>query len=151
MFQIELATTENIPILVTFQKAMALESENLQLNEDTLHKGIQAVFTDNSKGTYYIAKKANTIVGCLLLQNEWSDWRNGSVKWIHSVYVLPEFRKQGVFKSLYDHVKNLVLKNESFKGLRLYVDQTNQKAQKTYEKIGMTHHHYFLYEWMKSC
>ena len=35
--------------------------------------------------------------GCVMVTTEWSDWRNAAFWWIQSVYVVPEFRRCGVF------------------------------------------------------
>src|SRR5665648_542980 len=74
--------------IVEFQLAMAMETEQLQLNEPTVEKGVAAVFADSSKGIYYVAEIKGQVVGSLLTTFEWSDWRNGTVLWIQSVYVL---------------------------------------------------------------
>jgi ribosomal protein S18 acetylase RimI-like enzyme len=87
--------------------------------------------------------------GVLLAIPEWSDWRNGTVLWIHSLYVVPEARGQGVFKKLYLNLKEQVEKSPELVGLRLYVDKKNKSAQKIYEKLGMSRDHYELYEWLK--
>ena len=80
---------------------------------------------------------------------EWSDWRNNTVVWIQSVYVLPGFRKRGVFNALYETVKSMVNEDPSFAGIRLYVDRTNHNAQEVYKKSGMNGDHYQVFEWMK--
>ena len=87
--------------------------------------------------------------GMLMITLEWSDWRNGWVWWIQSVYVDREFRKYGVFKELYNHIKSIVESSENIRGIRLYVDKRNTRAQKVYESLGMTGEHYSTYEWMK--
>ncbi len=81
---------------------------------------------------------------------EWSDWRNGTVWWIHSVYVEPSLRGRGTYSGLYRHVQALVTQDESLRGLRLYVDRRNASAQKVYSKLGMSDEHYQLFEWMKT-
>jgi len=136
-------------IIADFQVKMARETENLDLELSVVQKGVQAVFDDPSKGKYWVAEINKNVVGCLLTIPEWSDWRNGTVLWIHSLYVLPEFRGQGVFKSLYLHLEDMVKSSSDYRGLRLYVDKTNLKAKKVYEKIGMSSEHYELYEWLK--
>lgn len=139
----------DIDIIADFQVKMALETENLQLDPPTVLKGVTAVMDDPSKGKYWVAEVDGVVVGCLLTVNEWSDWRNGTVLWIHSVYVLPEHRQHGVFKSLYNHLKTMVSESPDLRGLRLYVDKTNEKAQKVYESLGMSGEHYHLFEWLK--
>ncbi len=140
----------DIDTIADFQVKMALETENLKLDPAVVNLGVTAVMDDPSKGKYWLAEVDNEVVGCLLTVPEWSDWRNGTVLWIHSVYVHPDFRKHGVYKALYAHLKQMVSESSDLRGLRLYVDKTNQKAQQVYEAMGMSGEHYHLYEWLKS-
>jgi GNAT superfamily N-acetyltransferase len=135
--------------LVAFQLAMARETEGIELDFATVEKGVQAVLNDVSKGKYYVAEVDEEVVGSLLTTYEWSDWRNGTILWIQSVYVLPEFRRKGIYKSMYAHIKNMVLENQNLNGIRLYADKSNIAAHKTYQKLGMIHDHYVTFEWLK--
>jgi len=135
--------------IVAFQCRMAHETENLTLDENTVAAGVRTVLDEPARGCYWLAELSGHIVGCLLTLPEWSDWRNGTVLWIHSVYVRPEFRRRGVFRALYQHVARIVECDSSLKGLRLYVDRRNLAARKTYEALGMDGEHYQLYEWLK--
>ncbi len=149
MVEIVKANNSDIDILTEFQLKMALETENLKLNKDILNNGISSVLTDKNKGCYYLALFENKPVGCLLTTYEWSDWRNSQVLWIQSVYVSPEYRKFGVFKSMYSFIKNIVETSTDFAGIRLYVDKRNVIAQNVYKNIGMNNNHYELFEWIK--
>ena len=149
MVQIRTAKRFDSQQIKDFQIKMALETENLVLDESIVEKGVLAVFEDESKGTYYVAEIDGIVVGSLLTTYEWSDWRNGRVLWIQSVFVMPEHRGKGIYSMMYDHIKNLVKsKKLDFRGIRLYVDKTNQNAQKVYKKLGMENHHYEMFEWM---
>ena len=139
----------DIPIIAEFQCKMAFETESMKLDPPTVDKGVSAVFDDPSKGKYWLAEANGKVDGCLLTIPEWSDWRNGTVLWIHSVYVHPEYRKNGVYRTLYSHLKKMVDDSKDLRGLRLYVDKTNAKAQQVYEVLGMSGEHYHLYEWLK--
>ena len=141
----------DIDVIADYQVKMAFETENgLKLDPPTVNLGVTAVMDDPSKGKYWLAEVDGQVVGCLLTVPEWSDWRNGTVLWIHSVYVHPDFRKHGVYKSLYQHLVEMVKESPDLRGLRLYVDKTNTRAQKVYESLGMNQDHYSLYEWMKT-
>ena len=135
--------------IVEFQLSMALETEQLGLDEPTVVKGVAAVMTDPSKGIYYVAEVNGHVVGSLLTTFEWSDWRNGTVLWIQSVYVRPEFRKRSVFSALYKHIREMVAANTELRGIRLYADKTNTSAHGVYEHLGMSAEHYQMFEWMK--
>jgi ribosomal protein S18 acetylase RimI-like enzyme len=140
----------DIETIADFQIRMAFETETLKLDHATVIKGVSAVFDDPSKGKYWIAESDGHVVGCLLTIPEWSDWRNGTVLWIHSVYVLEKFRQLGIFKKLYLHLKEMVEESSELRGLRLYVDKSNLKAQRVYESLGMSGEHYHLFEWLKN-
>lgn len=149
MIKIRKASIQDSASIVNFQLKMALETEDLQLDKSIVTEGVKAVFTDESKGTYYVAEADGEVVGSLMTTYEWSDWRNGRVLWIQSVFVDSAYRGKGIYRQLYEYVKKIVQKDETdFRGIRLYVDKTNTAAQKVYEKMGMENHHYELYEWM---
>lgn len=143
------AFRSDIPTIIDFQLKMALETENLILDKDTITNGVKAVFEDPNKGKYFIVEEAEETISSMLITYEWSDWRNATVVWLQSVYVLTEYRRKGVFKVMYDHIKNIVKEEGEYKGIRLYVDQSNVNAQKTYKAMGMTAEHYSMYEWFK--
>ncbi|WP_372950073.1 GNAT family N-acetyltransferase [Mariniphaga sp.] len=143
------AKSEDLNSILKFQLAMARETEGIDLEQSTVEKGVAAVLKDSTKGNYYVAEKNGKVIGSLLTTFEWSDWRNGTVLWIQSVYVVPEFRRKGVYSKLYGHVKNLVLENDDLKGIRLYADKSNEGAHKVYQKLGMTPDHYVTFEWLK--
>ena len=132
-----------------FQIAMASETEDIKLDPLTVDKGVEAVFNDPSKGIYFVAESNGKVIGSLMVTFEWSDWRNGNVWWIQSVYIKPEFRRMGIYSKMYSHVKDIVLKDKNLRGLRLYADKTNGVAQKAYHKLGMDSNHYAMFEWMK--
>lgn len=150
MVTIRNATVNDLSDIVAFQLAMALETEDLALDPDTVSNGVRAVFDDPGKGVYYVAEAETKIVGSLLTTFEWSDWRNGNILWIQSVYILPDYRGKGIFRMFYGHIKSLVLHPENhLSGIRLYVEKNNLPARQVYAKLGMTNHHYETYEWMK--
>ena len=149
MIKIRAASILESEIIINFQTNMALETENLKLEKSSVRKGINAVFKDSSKGKYYVAEENDRIVGSLLTTFEWSDWKNGIILWIQSVYIIPEYRRKGIFKKMYSYLKKMVEESDELIGLKLYVNKTNIVAQKTYEKIGMDNEHYKLYEWIK--
>src|SRR5438067_6812431 len=143
------ATRADAPVIVAFQQAMARETEELELDLATVTGGVQGVFDEPSRGRYFVAARGGEVVASLMITPEWSDWRNGTVWWIQSVYVAPELRKQRVYAGLYEHVKTLVRGDDSVKGIRLYVDRRNAAAQAVYASLGMNGEHYQVFEWMK--
>jgi GNAT superfamily N-acetyltransferase len=143
------ATKADLEVLILFQRAMAEETESIELDSEIVRQGIDALFDDPSKGKYIVIGLDGVLAGCLMLTYEWSDWRNGTVLWIQSVYIEPQHRGKGLYKLLYNFVKNEVSSDNSIKGIRLYVDKRNTTAQKVYETLGMNGEHYQVYEWME--
>lgn len=150
MTLIRRASPDDSMIISGFQKKLAYETENISLDPCTVEKGVRAVFSDPAKGCYYIAEIGDIIAGSLLTTYEWSDWRNGHIIWIQSVYVLPLYRNKGVFRRLYSHIKQIVVNNPDYMGIRLYVDKTNRTALEVYRQIGMNDEHYQMFEWISS-
>ena len=133
--------------IVDFQIAMAQETEDFALDRATCTRGVAAVFDDPSKGRYFVADVDGRVVASLLITFEWSDWRNGNVWWIQSVYVRPEVRQKRIYGGLYEHVRKLAEASD-VRGIRLYVDKRNTRAQEVYRRCGMNGEHYLVYEWM---
>jgi ribosomal protein S18 acetylase RimI-like enzyme len=149
MMIIRKAVQEDIGVIAGFQQKMAMETENLSLDESLLINGVGNVFRNPSLGFYLIAQDNDRVIASMLLTPEWSDWRNSLFLWIQSLYVIPEYRKKGVFRMMYEHVRRMVQDSGDYAGLKLYVDESNTPAQKTYRQVGMRSSHYRLFEWNK--
>jgi GNAT superfamily N-acetyltransferase len=143
--QIRRATLHDLDVLQTNNMAMALESENKILSQETLRAGLISVLQDPSKGFYIVAERNGEVVGNLMVTVEWSDWRNAPMWWFQSVFVVPEARREGVFAAMYHHVHEQACIS-GVKELRLYVEKENLRAQKTYQALGMNESHYLMYE-----
>ena len=148
MIHVRAGEARDIDTIVEFQLRLARETEDLRLDRAVVTRGVRAVVDDDTRGRYWLAEEDGEIAGCLLTVPEWSDWRNGTVLWIHSLYVPPESRRRGVFRSLYTHLKGLVEADDSLKGLRLYVNRRNAAAKKVYEAMGMDSQHHEMFEWL---
>jgi len=140
------AMPEDAEFLVHGNAEMALETEQLSLDLDRLRDGVHAVFDQPSRGRYFIAELDGRRAGQLLITYEWSDWRNGAFWWIQSVHVEQQFRRQGVFRTLYRQLEAQARATPGVCGLRLYVEDHNRRAQNTYESVGMRRSVYQLFE-----
>ncbi len=140
------AYPRDVPVLVEFNRAMALETEGRDLDPERLHLGVSAVLADPARGTYFLALRDEEPVGALLITLEWSDWRNGVFWWIQSVYVVPSARRTGVFRRLYEHVLERARAARDVCGVRLYVDHENRAAQGVYAALGMRAARYRMFE-----
>lgn len=125
---------------------MAWETEHKRLVPETITEGVRRFLDRPDYGFYLVAEIESRVAGCLMVTFEWSDWRNGLFWWIQSVYVHPDFRRQGVFKSLYRTVESKAREASGVCGLRLYVEQENTTAQETYQAMGMGETPYRIFE-----
>ena len=142
------ARKEDAPVLIEFNSAMATETEHLTLDHAVLSRGVRAALADPGKARYFVGETGGRIVGMLMLTLEWSDWRDGEIWWIQSVYVHSDFRRRGVFKAIYWHVEELARESGAV-GLRLYVEKHNAAAQATYANLGMRMSEYLVMEDLK--
>ncbi|MEO8161642.1 MAG: GNAT family N-acetyltransferase [Arenimonas sp.] len=140
------ARQDDVSLMARWAEAMALETEDKQLEPGVVTRGIQRALDDANLGRYFIADIAGEPVGTLMLTWEWSDWRCGWWWWIQSVYVDTRFRRRGVYRALYAHVLALAQADPEVRGLRLYVERDNSRAQSTYEFLGMQDAGYRMYE-----
>lgn len=140
------ALTAEAGRLADFNRALALETESLALDEKTVAAGVVALMGHPDRGFYLVAEVDGGVAGCLLITYEWSDWRNKMFWWIQSVYVKPEFRGRGVYSALDEKVKELAAQTGNVCGFRLYVHQDNVRAQEVYRNLGMDKTKYLLFE-----
>ena len=160
-YKVRAASASDAAQIAVFNSSMALETEQLQLDEKVLRRGVDAVFAEpeRTSALYFVAEEekeeeepptsssspSSAAVACAMITFEWSDWRDGRVWWLQSVYCAPDHRRRGVFKMIYDFIKNEA-KRQGARGLRLYADTTNDRAHSVYEALGMKTGHYQVFE-----
>lgn len=144
------ARLEDVPAIVSFSAAMAMETEGRRLDIQQLTDGTLALLHAPAYGFFRVAepqdRSAPSIIGQLMVTFEWSDWRNGAFWWIQSVYVDPMWRRRGVFRGLHDSVMAEAKRRPDVCGVRLYVDSGNRVAQAAYRRVGLTPCPYAVYE-----
>jgi ribosomal protein S18 acetylase RimI-like enzyme len=140
------ARADDAPLIVDFNCRLAEESEAKVLDRGRVDPGVRAVLADPRKGRYFVAEVDGRVVGQVMHTSEWSDWRNGEIWWIQSVYVVPEVRRSGVFRALYDHLASTAAADPKVVALRLYVEEHNQGARSTYGRLGMEASGYLVLE-----
>jgi ribosomal protein S18 acetylase RimI-like enzyme len=144
------ATIADAKKIAGFNTNMAMETEGIELIPEIILSGVRKLINNDAFGYYLVAETNHEIVGSLMVTSEWSDWRNGQFWWIQSVYVIPSWRRRGLYRKLYETVKQLADKNENVCGFRLYVEKENSIAQSTYDNVGMHETHYKMYEELKT-
>lgn len=143
---IRAAHIDDAAIIADYNIQMAKETESKSLDAKTVHEGVAQGLIQPEICRYFVAEVDGRLVGQAMITFEWSDWRNGELWWLQSVYVHPDHRKRGVFRKLYDHIESLARQNSRVKGLRLYVEAENGQGQAVYTKLGLIHAGYHVYE-----
>lgn len=144
--KIRKAVQSDLAALVAFNQAMALETEDQQLDSHIITKGVSTLLSSAEKGFYLVAEVDGEIAGSLMVTFEWSDWRAKDYFWIQSVYIRPQNRRQGIYSKLYQEVKDIAASLGGAASFRLYVEKENIKAQQTYQALGMHECYYLMYE-----
>src|SRR5262245_19206392 len=122
------ATIADLEILIEGNRAMARETEALELDDKILREGLVAILEGRQPGMYRVLEEDGEVLAQLMVTFEWSDWRNRTVWWIQSVYVWPKARRRGCFRELYRALADEA-RAAGAAGLRLYVDERNTRAQ----------------------
>ena len=144
--EIRLATSDDLECIVEYNMRLASETEDKHLDRDTLRQGVLALLKDPNKGRYFVAVHERNVIGQLMHTREWSDWRNGDIWWLQSVYIAEPFRRKGVFRKLFEHLWNEAQSSSDVVGVRLYVEVENLAAQETYANMGLIQPGYFVME-----
>lgn len=147
---VRIARSEDAETIVSFNAAMALETEGRRLDRDRLYLGIIALIENPVRGFYLVAEHEQDgrrhLLGQLMVTFEWSDWRNGTFWWIQSVYVDPPWRRQSVFRRMHETVVATAKTSPNVCGVRLYVEESNSTAQAVYRKVGLAPSSYAIFE-----
>ncbi|MCP5150860.1 MAG: GNAT family N-acetyltransferase [Ectothiorhodospiraceae bacterium] len=144
--RIRAATIDDAEAIAGFNRAMARETEDRDLDPGRVGPGVRAVLEHPERGFYLVAEHQGRPVAGLMVTYEWSDWRNGNFWWLQSVYVQPDYRRQGLYRRLYSAVRERAGAAGNVCGFRLYVEQENARAQATYRALGMGETGYLMFE-----
>jgi GNAT superfamily N-acetyltransferase len=147
-FLIRQARPNDASAIVEFNRLLAFETESKVLDLGVLSRGVAEAFAHADRIHYWVAEVPGQIhlAGQAAITREWSDWRNGWIWWIQSVYVAERFRRQGIFRALYRQIRAEALERSDVIGLRLYVEDSNEHAQRTYRALGMKPGGYSVYQ-----
>jgi GNAT superfamily N-acetyltransferase len=141
-------------VIVEFNRRLAQETESKLLNLAVLTGGVERALAEPERLRYWVAEagEPSAVVAQAAVTREWSDWRNGWVWWFQSVYVAAEWRGRGLFRALHEQIRSEARAETDVIGLRLYVEEENLTAKRTYESLGMKASGYLVYEdlWLPS-
>jgi ribosomal protein S18 acetylase RimI-like enzyme len=159
-YRVRRALRDDIPAIIEFQIAMALETENLHLDPEKVRRGVQIPFERDNVATYYVCEEVDSVeeaeladaastakgesltargyvCSMLMITFEWSDWRGGAIHWIQSVFTHVDHRRRGLFKMLFQYVKQRVEEDPEAVAIRLYVEHENVIGIAAYRSLGL--------------
>jgi len=136
------------PAIAEFNRLLALETERKVLHPSVLDRGVAVALAEPDRLRYWVAEidVLAQLAGQAAVSREWSDWRNGWLWWLQSVYIAAPYRGRGIFRALFQHIRAEARANPDVIGLRLYVEDSNAPAQRTYQSLGMKPAPYSVYE-----
>jgi GNAT superfamily N-acetyltransferase len=142
------ARPDDRPAIAEFNRLLALETERKVLDPPVLDRGVAVALAEPDRLRYWVAEVAEAaqLAGQAAVSREWSDWRNGWLWWLQSVYVAAPYRGQGIFRAIFQHIRAEARANLDVIGLRLYVEDFNASAHRTYQALGMKPAPYSVYE-----
>lgn len=140
------ATDADVETIADFNCRLARETENKTLDRPTVTEGVRRGLQTGPEVTYFMAVIGQQSVGTLMLTREWSDWRNGWIAWLQSVFVVESHRGQGVFRSMLNQVLEEMESDPDVIGVRLYVENENIRAQNVYQRSGFADPNYKVLE-----
>jgi ribosomal protein S18 acetylase RimI-like enzyme len=143
---VRIGREKDIEMLVKHNISLAQETEQKRLSPPIVAQGVRMLLKNPQYGFYSVAEIDGQVVGSCMVTYEWSDWRNSLFWWIQSVYVKPAFRRQGIFRKLYEFLTEKASQEQNVCGFRLYVEKSNHIGQNTYSGVGMNETPYKLYE-----
>ena len=146
MIEIRQAVSSDVETIARFNIALCRESESRELDPVTVAGGVRRFVSEPKRGRYFVAVIDGEVVGQTAHTFEWSDWRNGEIWWIQSVYVHPHFRSRGVFRALFAHIKELGEADLDCCGIRLYMERENETARESYRRLGFSETGYVVFE-----
>ena len=146
MIEIRQAVSTDVETIADYNIALCRETEGRELDPATVTRSVRRFVTESKRGRYYVALIDGQVVGQAAHTFEWSDWRNGEIWWIQSVYVHPDFRGKGVFRALFSRIKELGEADVDCCGIRLYMERENETARESYRRLGFSETGYVVFE-----
>lgn len=140
------ATLGDLPAIVDFNCRLAEETEHKRLDRETITRGVRRALTEPNLCRYFVAEMEDRVIGQAMITLELTDWRDGVLWWFQSVYVDAAYRSRGVFRALFEHIQRTARSEADVRGLRLYVERENERAQRVYEQLGLRPSGHLVYE-----
>ena len=100
--------------------------------DENLFRTFDEMMVSNAYLTGLIFEKDSKCAGYALLCKTWSQEAGGKTVWIDELYVLPEFRGQGIGHEFFAKLREI----EPAARYRLEIEPDNARAKALYESMG---------------
>ena len=107
------ATSDDVAVITEYNCRLALETEHKTLDRATVNAGVRRGLELGDEVQYFVAEDEAGVIGQIMLTREWSDWRNGWMIWLQSVYYLnaqSNWHAYGAMRFAYDSMLNREMK-----------------------------------------
>ena len=131
---IRLASKTDLEIVLDLL-SLQFEEHEIEITGDRLRYAVNAMLVDPALGFFLLAQRGENIVGLACVSLCWTLEHGGKSAWLDELYVLPEFRGQGIGHALID----AALKDAQTQGcaaVDLEVDIEHRRAEGLYMCVG---------------
>jgi GNAT superfamily N-acetyltransferase len=116
-----------------------LFTQEAELNPDPQkqRRALEIILQDPSRARIYVARDAGKVIAMAALHFTTSTAEGGKAAWLEDCIVRPDYRRQGIGKSLLEYVVAQA-RAEGALRVMLLTDADNERAQALYRKTGFT-------------
>ena len=138
----------DLATIVEFNRLLALETEAKVLDPAILESGVACALADPDRLRYWVAEVGRSRAAGRPGRRHPRMERlaQGLDLVVPERLRRPDFRGRGVFRALHHQIRDEARSLPDVIGLRLYVEDANHPAQRTYQALGMKPGGYSVYE-----
>lgn len=122
---------DNISSVMTEQMNSLSDSVDIE----SLKKTVALALEQDSKAEFFVVEFHNQLVGCAFLNSGIALDKGGAYIWLNDLYVMKEYRQQGIAKKLLLKVLQWA-ENEGYRGIELETGVNNAATKKLYNSLG---------------
>ena len=116
-----------------------LAEHAIEISRGALLSAIDGVFADERRGFFLLAMQDAEAAGVAYVSLTWSLEHGGKSAWLEELYVLPQWRDQGIGTILLNSALEAA-RHRGCAALDLEVDSGHTRAAKLYARHGFTPH-----------
>jgi GNAT superfamily N-acetyltransferase len=136
--RIETATVEDMPKLIDLLGDLFLEESEFAPNPHAQERGLRLIVENPSRGRIFALRKGPQTIGMANLVFTVSTAEGGHAVLLEDVFVLPEYRGQGLGALLVEHIIEFARKKD-FVRITLLTDRISVESQRFFERVGFSH------------